>query len=222
MGLDTDSSRTTWIVAEGGNPGKICSKDLTSHPPQWDTLGTFWIAGDPRPHTSLHWGAWTHSSSTPTTYPPISPPPPPPPTQGFLTGGCILRGGEGGGATGKAAPGHRSRDPRSFGLFSPRLCSSAARLGSTWGQHGSAPPFPSAPTGKFATLSLLHLCFACGMAVDGELPPIWEAFAQGKWRFEGLATLNQALMRGLLSYCRVFGGRDHFSASPPYSCLSKT
>ena len=38
----------------------------------------------------------------------------------------------------------------------------------------------SSPTGKVATLSLLHLRFACGMAVYGDLPPIWEAVAWGK------------------------------------------
>ena len=34
---------------------------------------------------------------------------------------------------------------------------------------------------------------------------------------ERLEILNQTLMRGLLSYCRVFGGRAHFSDSPPPS-----
>ena len=36
---------------------------------------------------------------------------------------------------------------------------------------------PSEPTGKFAALYLLHLQFACGVEVDGYLPPIWEAVA---------------------------------------------
>ena len=58
-------------------------------------------------------------------------------------------------------------------------------------------PSPSAPTRKVAILSLLHLHFACRVAVDGYLPPIWEAVDQGKDRMEGLYTLNQALMRGL-------------------------
>ena len=38
-------------------------------------------------------------------------------------------------------------------------------------------PDPSAPTGKIATLYLLQLSFAYGVAVDGFLPQIWEAFA---------------------------------------------
>ena len=38
---------------------------------------------------------------------------------------------------------------------------------------------------------------------------------------EGLATLNQALMRGLPSCWRVFGGRAHFSASLPLLALIK-
>ena len=35
----------------------------------------------------------------------------------------------------------------------------------------------------------------------------------GKDRTVGLATLNQNLMRGIPSYCRVSGGRMQFSAS---------
>ena len=65
-------------------------------------------------------------------------------------------------------------------------------------------PVPFAPTGKVATLSLLHLHFTCRVAVDGGLPPIWEAVDQGKGRMEGLATLNQDLTRGLSSCLRVF------------------
>ena len=64
-----------------------------------------------------------------------------------------------------------------------------------------------------------HIHFACGVAVDVELPPIWEAVAQGKEKMEGLATLNQALMRGLHSCCRIFGGRDHFITSLPLLAL---
>ena len=81
----------------------------------------------------------------------------------------------------------------------------------------AAVPSPSlfALTGKVATLSFLHLCFACVVAVDGDLSHIWEVVAQGKWRMEGLATLNQSLILGL-TYCSwVFGGRDHFSDYPP-------
>ena len=40
-------------------------------------------------------------------------------------------------------------------------------------------PLPAAPGGKVACLSLLHLPFACGMAGDSDLPPIWEAVALG-------------------------------------------
>ena len=62
-------------------------------------------------------------------------------------------------------------------------------------------PFPSlsAPTGEVATLSLLYLCFACGVAVEGDLPPNWGAVTQGKGQMGGLSTLNQALVRGLPS-----------------------
>ena len=77
------------------------------------------------------------------------------------------------------------------------------------------PPFLSIPTGKVATLSLLHLRFACGVAADGDLPTIWEAVTRGKGSMEGLATLNQALIQGMPSCCQVFRGRDHFRASLP-------
>ena len=76
-------------------------------------------------------------------------------------------------------------------------------------------PSPEAPTGKVVTRYLLHFCFLCGVAVDGYLPPIWEAVVRGRGRVEGLATMNQALMHDLPSYRRVFGGRTHFSASLP-------
>ena len=83
-------------------------------------------------------------------------------------------------------------------------------------------PSLSYPTGNFAILSLLYLCFAYGVAVDGEIPPIWEAVALGKRRKEGLANLNQFLMRGL-PYCRrAFRGRSHFSASLPLISFVKT
>ena len=60
------------------------------------------------------------------------------------------------------------------------------------------------PTGKVATLYLLHLRFSCRVAVDGDLPPIYEAVARVKGSMERLATLNQALMRVLTSCFRVF------------------
>ena len=41
LGLATDSSRTKWIGAEGGIPGKIWAATLTIYPPQGGTLGTF-------------------------------------------------------------------------------------------------------------------------------------------------------------------------------------
>ena len=80
---------------------------------------------------------------------------------------------------------------------------------------------PSGPTGKVTTLSILHIRFPCGVEVDGYHPPICEAVARGKGRMEGLATLNQALMRGLPSCSRVFGGRAHFSASLPLLAFVK-
>ena len=82
-------------------------------------------------------------------------------------------------------------------------------------------PAPSGPAGKVATLPLLHLRFACGVTVDGDLPTIWEAVYREKGRMDGLATLNQALMRGLTSCRRVFRGRANFSASLPLLAFVK-
>ena len=54
-----------------------------------------------------------------------------------------------------------------------------------------------ASMGKVFRLSLLHLQFAYRVAGDSNLPPVWEAVAQGWGNTEELATLTQALMRGL-------------------------
>ena len=82
-------------------------------------------------------------------------------------------------------------------------------------------PAPSGPTGKVATLSLLHLRFVYGVAMDVDLPPIWESVARGRGKMDGLATLNQALMRGLPSCRQLFGGRANFSNSLPLLALVK-
>ena len=164
-------------------------------PTGWDTLGKFWISGDPCPHTSLHWGAWTHSSSTPTTYPPRSPPTPPPPTQGLLPVGCILLGGEGGAQPARLPP---ATGIATLGFSYYPLDAFAAALQGVVADGVSTevpPPYPSASTVKFTTVSLLHLRFACGMAVDEDLPPIWEAVVRGKGGVEGLDTLHHPLPR---------------------------
>ena len=75
-------------------------------------------------------------------------------------------------------------------------------------------PAPSAPTGKVATLSLLYIRFTCGVAVDGGLPCIWEVVAWGKGWIEGIATLNQFLMRGLPYFSRSSEGG--LILAPPY------
>ena len=75
-------------------------------------------------------------------------------------------------------------------------------------------PAASDAMGKIATLSLLNLCFTCGMAVAGYLPPILEAVAQGKGSMERLSFLNQYLRRGLQSYRWFFGGLILVPPSP--------
>ena len=77
------------------------------------------------------------------------------------------------------------------------------------------------PRGKVATLSLLHLLFACRVAVDVNLPPMWEAVDRGRGKMEGLTTLNQALMRGLPSCHQIFRGRANFIASLPLFAFLK-
>ena len=51
-------------------------------------------------------------------------------------------------------------------------------------------PSHSAPSGGVAALFLIHIRFAYGVAVDLDLPPIWEEVACAKGRMGGLATLN--------------------------------
>ena len=78
-----------------------------------------------------------------------------------------------------------------------------------------APPSsPDAPAGRVRKILLRHPRFACGMAGDGYLTPIWEAILRGKISMEGLATLNHTLMKGIPSCCQVFGGRTHFRDPP--------
>ena len=52
-------------------------------------------------------------------------------------------------------------------------------------------------------------------------PPLLEAVTLGQGKAEGLAPLNQALMRELPSCWRVFGVRAHFSASLPLLAIVK-
>ena len=82
-------------------------------------------------------------------------------------------------------------------------------------------PGLSGPTGKVATLSLMHLRFVCGVAADVDLPPIWESVARGRGNMDGLATLNQALMRGLPS-CRVPGRPTPKWGGGPHPLLLRT
>ena len=132
--------------------------------------------------------------------------PPPQPPQGAAGGG--------GAPTGLAV----------LGLSDATLQAFVAAMQSvvTAGVVSALPsPSPDALGGKVARLSLLHLRFACGVAGDDDLPPLWEAVALGWGKMEGLATLNHALMRCLPSCQQVFGGRAHFSASLPLLALVK-
>ena len=126
--------------------------------------------------------------------------------------------------TGSRGRGRGTDGPRCFGLLDATLQAFAAALQGvvTSGIVSALPsPLPSAPGGKVACISLLHLSFACGVAGDSELPPIWDAVALGRGKAEELAMLNQSLIRGLTSCGRVFEGRAHFSASLPLLALVK-
>ena len=84
------------------------------------------------------------------------------------------------------------------------------------GVEASLPsPSPATPEGRVMNLSILQILFACRLAGDRDLPPIWVAVARGKIRMEGLTTLNQMLMRGIPFCRRVFGERARFSVSLP-------
>ena len=149
----------------------------------------------------------------PPPYPPGIPPTPPPPTQGFPPGGLVPPG-EGGQQVWPPL----AMDLAALGLSDSALHAFVEALQGVVAAGASATvpsPAPSGPTGKVATLSLLQPHFACGVEVDGDLPTICEAVVLGKGRMEGLATLNQALMRGLPSCCRVFRGRAYFGTSLP-------
>ena len=45
------------------------------------------------------------------------------------------------------------------------------------------------------------------------MSPIWEAGDRGGGKMEVISTLNQTLMMGIPSCCRLFWGRAHFSTS---------
>ena len=79
----------------------------------------------------------------------------------------------------------------------------------------------TAPVERVTSLSIIHLRFAYGVTGDGDLYPISEALERGKGRTEGLKTLNQALVRGLPSGHRVFGGRAKLIASLPLLAFIK-
>ena len=82
-------------------------------------------------------------------------------------------------------------------------------------------PSPTAPAERVLPFLLLHLRFDFLLKVDEYLPPIYEAVARIKFRTEVLANLNQTLMRGRLSCCRVFRGRAYFRSPLPLLALGK-
>ena len=135
-------------------------------------------AGDPCTHVGSQWGGGHITRPPLPPYPPGPPSPPPPPTQGFLSGYWVPPVG----GWQQVSP------PPATSLASLGLSDSAIHTFTTAlqvvvaaGVSLAVPsPSPSALTGKVMTLSLLHLRFTCGVAVDGDLPPNWEAVARVK------------------------------------------
>ena len=68
------------------------------------------------------------------------------------------------------------------------------------------PPETSAPSEKVASLYLLHLRIDFIVSGDAGLSRIWEEVAQCWGQTEGLDILNQALLRGILSFRNLEGG----------------
>ena len=79
----------------------------------------------------------------------------------------------------------------------------------------SIPPFPwaTAPQmgGRSQSTVTLHAKRRCRRETVTTFP----VSAGGEGGIEGIATIYQALMRGLPSCCRVFRGRAHFRGSLP-------
>ena len=135
------------------------------------------------------------SSSPPLAYGSQPRPSPPPHTPGFQPGEWLPQGE--GGQQARAEP--VTQPAPTTGLAALGLTESAvhalaeALQGVVANGVAAALPSPalSGPTGKVATLSLLHLRFVCGVAADVDLPPIWESVVRGQDKMDGLATLNQ-------------------------------
>ena len=134
-------------------------------------------------------------------------------------GVALSRGGRkaGSGRTIHAAcAGHRPRGPRPDRVCRARPCSGSAGRSGEWGCSGIAFPCPGWTDGEGGDpVPSAPLFCVRGGSGCGPPPPIWESVAWGRGKMDGLATLNQALMRGLSSCRRIFGGRAHFSASLP-------
>ena len=123
------------------------------------TLGLkFFQQGLPVPILALNGGGGHAPRPTPPPYPPIPPPPPPPPKQGFPPGGWPPPVGGS----------QQVRPPPATGLSALDLSDSSLHTFTAAMQGMVAAgfsmevpsPAPSAPMGKIATLSLLHLRFA--------------------------------------------------------------
>ena len=64
-----------------------------------------------------------------------------------------------------------------------------------------APPslFPTTPAGTVTAYLIFHLLFVCGVTGDMYFNPIWDEVTWYKNHMEGMATINQVLLWGILS-----------------------
>ena len=185
QGLGPFSPWNAQIGAKGGNPRKIWSTALVSIPPMVGGCQMLGIRLHLSPHRSSPVKGGHIPRPPPHPYPPRPPPPPPqppvvrraveqhpyPPMQGVVSGGWVPQGGVI----------HPMGPPLAMGLAALSLSGAVMHSFAASLQKGLAvvlgatltSPYLEVTTVKVTTLSLLHLCFICGVAVDGYLPTIW-------------------------------------------------
>ena len=125
--------------------------------------------------------------------------PPYPPPQGIGQGGWVTQGGSGYHTVPLLSPGLAVLGISEVAVDA--FTSAMQRVVALVAGADLPSPSPVANSGSFAVLLLLHPRFAWGVAGDVDLTPIWEEVYQVKGITEGLATLNQTLLRGI-PYCQ--------------------
>ena len=68
---------------------------------------------------------------------------------------------------------------------------------------------------RVVILLILYLHFYYGVVGDSNSPPTWGDVKRFQGKVEMLATLDQALIRGIPPFCNNFGVSEYFSNSLP-------